>query len=37
MNVFIVVFVNSFAVNASCYCEDVHKGFESKKEQCILD
>lgn len=36
-NVFIVVFVNSFAVNASCYCEDVHKGFESKKEQCILD
>lgn len=24
-----MVFVNSFAVGASCYCEDVHKDFES--------
>lgn len=34
-NILVVEFVNSFAV--SCYYEDVHKDFESKKEQCISD
>lgn len=31
------MFVNPFAVCLSCYYEDIHKGFESKKEQSTLD
>lgn len=36
-NVFNGMFVNPFAVCLSCYYEDIHKGFESKKEQSTLD